>query len=182
MCTSRPPSLPCRSCSCPLFSGVSCGPGSFASPCRDGAGNRKSTPWDVDVSPSLVQFLFCRCRRALAVHLDHQYLAVIRRRFPSVASTALLAGPDPTPGARSPRLRGTTPRRLTDHPTGRITHPCGQPCHELHHPRRETVPGQTQRHVQGMKTGALFLPDQMRPGIADLPERRLEGPLGIGIA
>ena len=30
--------------------------------------------------PPLAQLLFCRCRRALAVHLDYQYLAVIRRR------------------------------------------------------------------------------------------------------
>ena len=39
-CTSPPRSLPCRSCFCPLFSGVSCCHAPAASPCRDAVDNR----------------------------------------------------------------------------------------------------------------------------------------------
>ena len=151
MCTSRPPPLPCRSCSCPLFSGVSSGHASFSSPSRDGAGNRKSSPGDGDASPVACSIPVrspsegtCRPprsptprRRKAASHLLHE-----RRGLPPQTQHQKL---DPLGGGGPPQ------RRLADHPTGRLTHPCGQPCHELHHPRREAVPGQTQDHVERKK-------------------------------
>ena len=107
--------------------------------------------------------LLSSCSVAVGGHLPSTSITSTSPSFggaPICCMNSVSACPEPTPSARFPQLRGTTRACLTNQTTGRITHPRGQPRHELHHPRRETVPGQTQRHVQGMKTSPPSLSDQ----------------------
>ena len=61
------------------FSGVSCSPGLSLRLASMPLATARAPLRMLTFPPPLAQLLFCRCRRALAVHLDYQYLAVIQR-------------------------------------------------------------------------------------------------------
>src|SRR5712691_9937194 len=78
------------------------------------------------------------------------------------------------------RLCGGRPiqRRLTHHPRCRKTHPCCQSRHPLHHPGRQSIPRQTQHHVQREKTAAASARHQVLSTIGHFTVDRFQPPLG----
>lgn len=130
----------------------------------------------------LLQLRLGRRRRALAVHLNHQHRTIVPRR-----RLLLQEGRRLPPQAQHQVLDGfgrgrPSQRRPADQPARPVTHPRGQPRHELHHPGRESVACQAQHRVQRMEPATASLPNQMSPSVGDLTKGRLQFPLRVGRA